>query len=138
MNVSTLFQTPYHKLQRAECGPWQCVKGDPKGTVPVPYHEPCGNAIHAALRVQKPFSTNSKSFSVNFFNGSNGVSVSVVMKSTDTIGKLLQKVLKLNPDFGANLNLLYNGKPVQLQQTLSELQVKPGATFITYQKCTGG
>ncbi|KAK7165774.1 hypothetical protein R3I93_005756 [Phoxinus phoxinus] len=130
--------TQYHKLQRAECGLRQCVRGDPKNTVPVPYHEPCGNATHTVLRVQEPVSTDSEPFTVNIFNGSNGVRVSVGMKSTDTIGKLQQKVLKRNPDFGANPNLLYNGKPVQLQQTLSELQVKPGATFITYQKCIGG
>uniref|UniRef100_A0A672LIR8 Ubiquitin-like domain-containing protein n=1 Tax=Sinocyclocheilus grahami TaxID=75366 RepID=A0A672LIR8_SINGR len=125
----------YHQLG-AE--PRKCVKGDPKDTVPVPFHEPLENATHAVLQVQGPVSPGPKRFPVNVFNVSNGMTIPVTVRSTDTIGKMQQKVLKLRPLLGANLNLVYNGKPVQLCQTLSELQVKPGATFITYQKCQGG
>lgn len=125
-------------IQHEACGPRQCVKGDPKDTVPVPFHEPLENTTHTVLQVQRPVSPGPKRFLVNVFNGSNGMKIPVIVRSTDTIGKLQQKVLKLSPDLGARLNLVYGGKPVQLHQTLSELQVKPGATFITYQKCRGG
>jgi len=138
MNVSSLFQTQYHELQRAGCRPLQCVKGDPKDTVPVPYHEPCVKATHTVLQVQEPYSTQSMSFRVNFLNGFNGGKITVRMKSSDTIGKLQKKVQKLRPDLRGCGNLVYNGKPVEPQQTLAELQVKPGATFITFQKCHGG
>uniref|UniRef100_A0A671RKT2 Ubiquitin-like domain-containing protein n=1 Tax=Sinocyclocheilus anshuiensis TaxID=1608454 RepID=A0A671RKT2_9TELE len=128
----------YFLFQPEACGPRQCVKGDPKDTVPVPFHEPLENTTHAVLQVQGPVSPGPKRFPVNIFNGSNGMKIPVIVRSTDTIEKLQQEVLKLSPDLGASLNLVYNGKPVQLYQTLSELQVKPGATFITYQKCRGG
>lgn len=112
---------------------WQCVIGD---TDPIP--EPLEKATHTVLRVQKPVSSGPKRFSVNIFDGSKGVKVPVTVRSIDTIGKLQQKIRKLKPDLRGCGNLVYNGKPVQQQQTLSELQVKPGATFITYQKCHGG
>lgn len=137
-NVLVLFQAQYLLFQREACGPRQCVKGDPKDTVPVPYHEPLENTTHTVLQVQGPVSPGPKLFPVNVFNGSKGMKIPVIVRSTDTIEKLQQEVLKLSPDLGASLNLVYNGKPVQLHQTLSELQVKPGATFITYQKCRGG
>ncbi|KAK9981502.1 hypothetical protein ABG768_001032 [Culter alburnus] len=117
-------------------GPRQCVKGDPKDTVPVPYHEPLKKSTHTVLQVQQPVSPGPERLLVNIFNGSKGVKVTA--RSTDTIGKIQQKVLKLKPELGGCGNLLYNGKPVQPHKTLSELQVKPGATFITYQKCHGG
>lgn len=115
------------------------MKGDPKHTVPVPYHEPCGNATHTVLRVQKPYTSGPKwtSGSVNIFNGSKVIQITV--KCDDTIGKLQQELLKLlKPNLGNDLNLVFNGKLVQQQQTMSELQVKPGATFLTVQKCHGG
>ncbi|KAK2909284.1 hypothetical protein QQF64_000605 [Cirrhinus molitorella] len=129
----------YFEIHSTEaCGPRQCVKGDPKDTVPVPYHEPLKNTTHTVFRVQPPVSSSPKRFSVNILNGSNGVKVPVTVSSLDTIAKLLQEVLKLRPELGASHNLVFNGKPVDLKKTLSELQVKPGATFITYQKCHGG
>ncbi|XP_077102063.1 uncharacterized protein LOC143753549 [Siphateles boraxobius] len=120
-------------FQPEACGLRQCVKGD---TDPLP--EPFGNATHTVLRAQKQISSGPKRFLVNIFDGSKGVKVAVSVRSIDTIGKLQQKVRKLKPELGGCGNLVYNGKPVQLQQTLSELQVKPGAMFITYQKCVGG
>ncbi|RAM39556.1 hypothetical protein DOZ52_28595, partial [Enterobacter hormaechei] len=124
--------------QPVALGPRQCVKGDPKDTVPVPYHEPLKKSTHTVLQVQGPVSPGPERLLVNIFNGSDGKKVPVMVRSTDTIGKLQQEALKLKPELGAIPNLVYNGKPVQLHQTLSELQVKPGATFITYQKCRGG
>ncbi len=137
-DVLVLFQTRYLWFSREACGPRQCVKGDPKDTLPVPFHAPLENTTHTSLQVQGPVSPGPKRIPVNIFNGSNGMKIPVTVRSTDTIEKLQQKVLKLRPDLGASLNLVYNGKPVQLHQTLSELQVKPGAMFITYQKCHGG
>ncbi|CAM4473267.1 hypothetical protein PO909_015721 [Leuciscus waleckii] len=119
-------------FQPEACGLRECVKGDPE-----PLPEPLGKATHTVLQAQEPVSSGPKRFLVNIVDG-NGVKVPVTVRSIDTIGKLQQKFLKLRPDLRGCGNLLSNGKPVQKQQTLSELQVKPGATFITYQKCTGG
>lgn len=133
LNILILSQTP-NLFQPEACGLRECVKGD---TDPLP--EPLGEATHTVLRAQKPdLSSGPKRFLVNIFDGSKAVKVPVTVRSIDTIGKLQQKVLKLRPDLRGCGNLVYNGKPVQKQQTLSELQVKPGATFITYQKCIGG
>uniref|UniRef100_A0A9J7YPS0 Ubiquitin-like domain-containing protein n=1 Tax=Cyprinus carpio carpio TaxID=630221 RepID=A0A9J7YPS0_CYPCA len=127
-------------LQPEACGPKQCVTGDPKHPKgdPVPLPEPLGNNTHAVLQVQEPVSPGLKSFPVNVFNGSNGMKISVTVRSIDTIAKLQKKVQKLKPELIGCGNLVYNGKPVQLQKKLSELQVKPEATFIIYQKCYGG
>uniref|UniRef100_A0A672M9B8 Ubiquitin-like domain-containing protein n=1 Tax=Sinocyclocheilus grahami TaxID=75366 RepID=A0A672M9B8_SINGR len=126
-------------LQPEACGPKQCVKGDPKHPKgdPVPLPEPLEKTTHAVLQVQRPVSPGPKRFSVNVLNGSDGMKISVTVRSIDTIRKLQQKVLKLRPDLGCG-NLAYNGKPVQPHKKLSELQVKPGAMFVTYQKCHGG
>ncbi|ROL46566.1 hypothetical protein DPX16_21750 [Anabarilius grahami] len=138
MDVLVLFQRQYLYPQPVACGPRQCVKGDPRDTVPIPYHEPLEKSTHTILQVQGPVSPVPKRLLVNIFNGSKGVKVPVTVRSTDTIGKLQQKALKFKPELGGCENLVYNGKPVLQHQTLSELQVKPGATFITYQKCHGG
>ncbi|ROL46567.1 hypothetical protein DPX16_21751 [Anabarilius grahami] len=127
----------YLNPQPVACGPRQCVKADPKDTVPVPYHEPLEKSTHTILQVQGPVSPVPKCLHVNIFNGSDGTKVPVTVRSTDTIGKLQHKALQQRPELGAIPNLVYNGKPVLQHQTLSELQVKPGATFITYQKCHG-
>lgn len=126
-------------LQPETCGPKQCVKGDPKHPRgdPVPFPEPLGNTTHAVLQLQEPVSPGLKRFPVNVFNGSDGTKISVTVRSIDTIAKLQQKVLKLRPELRSG-HLSYNGKPVQPHKKLSELQVKPGAVFITYQKCHGG
>lgn len=135
LDIFILFQAPI-LLQPEACGPTQCVKGDPKGD-PVPFPEPLENTTHAVLQVQKPVSPGPKRFPVNVLNGSDGTKISVTVRSIDTIGKLQQKVLKLRPELGSG-NLAYNGKPVQPHKKLSELQVKPGAMFVTYRKCCGG
>uniref|UniRef100_A0A8C2K6T0 Ubiquitin-like domain-containing protein n=1 Tax=Cyprinus carpio TaxID=7962 RepID=A0A8C2K6T0_CYPCA len=136
-SMATILHAALARYLQYEAEPRQCVKRDPKDTVPV-HFQPLENSTHASLQVQEPVSPGPKSFNVFYFNGSNGMKIPVTVRSTDTIGKMQQKVLKLRPELGASLNLVYNGKPVQLWQTLSELQVKPGATFITYQKCQGG
>ncbi len=135
-DVLALFQTQYLQPQNEASGLWQCVEEDPRDT----FHEPMKQTTHTSLLVHDSelISPGPKRIPVNIFNGSNGMKIPVIVRSTDTIEKLQQEVLKLRPDLGASLNLVYNGKPVQLHQTLSELQVKPGATFITYQKCHGG
>ncbi|KTG40140.1 hypothetical protein cypCar_00019744 [Cyprinus carpio] len=117
--------TDYTKPQHGR----QCVKEDPKDTV---LHESLKNTTHTFLQVHPQW------ISVNVFNGSNGVVVPVTVCSIDTISKLQQEVLKQRPDFVGCGSLVYNGKPVELHKTLSELQVKPGAMLITYQKCKGG
>ncbi len=138
-NVLVLFQARFLPFQLEACEPRQCVKGDPKDTVPVPYHEPLENTTHTVLKVQGSVSPGPKRFPVNVFNGSKGMKIPVTVRSTDTIEKLQQEVLKLSPDLGASLNLVYNGKNrFQLHQTLSELQVKPEPCSFTYQKCRGG
>ncbi|RXN12664.1 GTPase IMAP family member 8-like protein [Labeo rohita] len=130
-------QAQYFHPKSEVCGLRQCVQRDPKDTVPVPYYEPFKDTTHTVCCIQRSFASSLKRFSVSVFNGSNGIKVSVTVCRTDTIGKLQQTVLQLRPDFIECGNLAYNGKPVQLHQTLSELQVKPGAVFITYQKCHG-
>uniref|UniRef100_A0A673II57 Ubiquitin-like domain-containing protein n=1 Tax=Sinocyclocheilus rhinocerous TaxID=307959 RepID=A0A673II57_9TELE len=130
-----------YQLRPEACGPKQCVTGDPKHPKgdPVPLPEPLENNTHAVLQVQKPVSpAGPKRFTVNVFNGSNGMKISVTVRSIDTIAKLQKKVQKLRPELIGCGNLVYNGKPVQLHKKLSELQVKPEATFIIYQKCHGG
>ncbi|NP_001122275.1 uncharacterized protein LOC798684 [Danio rerio] len=129
--------TMVYQVQAPACGARQHVRGD-QNMVPVPYHEPLESTSHAVLQVEKPVSPGPKSFFVNIFDGSKGKKITVKIRSTDTIGKLQKKAEKLKPDFVGCGNLTFNGKPVQLQQKLCDLQVEPGATFITYQKCHGG
>ncbi len=138
LNILILFQAPI-LFQPEACGPKQCVPGHPKHPKgdPVPLPEPLENTTHAVLQVQEPVSPGPKSFAVNVLNGSDGVKISVTVRSIDTIAKLQQKVLKLRPELGCG-NLAYNGKPVRPHKKLSELQVKPGAMFVTYRKCVGG
>ncbi len=135
-DVLALFQTQYLQPQNEASGLWQCVKEDPRDT----FHEPMKQTTHTVLQVQDSelSSPGPNCFSVCIFNGSNGMNIPVTVRSTYSVRRLQQKVLKLRPDLGASLDLVYNGKPVQLHQRLSELQVKPGAMFITYQKCHGG
>nr|XP_055060399.1 uncharacterized protein LOC129444064 [Misgurnus anguillicaudatus] len=121
-----------------QCEPWQCVKGDPKDVLPVPYHSELKNTVHAGLKVNEPQSSVSGPIHVNVFDGSKGTSVALKLNSRDTIGKLKQEYLKIKPGSGETLNLSYNGKPVGEKQTLSELQVKHGATFIIFFRCPGG
>ncbi|XP_001339274.1 uncharacterized protein si:ch211-217k17.11 [Danio rerio] len=128
--LPTLFQAQRVGCQNQAHG---LPRGDPKNTVPVPYHEPLENTSHTVLKLQEPVSPAPKVFSVFIINGSKGSRIPVTVTSTDTIEEMLQK-----HNLQANPNLIFNGKPVQLSQKLCDLQVKPGATFITYQKCHGG
>ncbi|KAI7810730.1 hypothetical protein IRJ41_005911 [Triplophysa rosa] len=136
MSVDVLAHVPY-----GHCRPRQCVKGDPQHFQPIPLHPAYGNTTHSVLTVHEPIvldSPTSGPVRVKIFNASDGTSISFEMNSTDTTGKLKQELLKKKPDFGGNFGLVYNGKPVEAHQTLDELQVKHGATFITYQRCKGG
>ncbi|TRY54381.1 hypothetical protein DNTS_031394 [Danionella cerebrum] len=129
----------YYRWTPPQClAPRQCPKGDPVDSVPIPFHEALKNISHITLQKPEPPSPPLKSFEVSVFDGSTGKSVYVKVKSTDTIAKLQQKFLQHKPDLVSSLNLAYNGKPVQLQQTMCELQVKPGSMFITYRMCPGG
>uniref|UniRef100_A0A4W5LR18 Ubiquitin-like domain-containing protein n=1 Tax=Hucho hucho TaxID=62062 RepID=A0A4W5LR18_9TELE len=114
-----------------------CPRGDPP--IPVPYDPTFLNATHTSLLVvqdHKP--TRASRLTVTVLNGSDGKRVPLVLKSTDTIDKLQRSLLRKRPDLTGSLNLAYNGKPVQGHQSLGELGVKNGATFITFQRCIGG
>uniref|UniRef100_A0A674EMW7 Ubiquitin-like domain-containing protein n=1 Tax=Salmo trutta TaxID=8032 RepID=A0A674EMW7_SALTR len=112
-------------------------RGDPP--IPVPYDPTFLKATHASLLVVKDTKpTRASRFAVTVLNGSDGKIVPLVLKSTDTIGKLQRRFLQKRPDLTGSLNLAYNGKPVQGHQSLGELGVKNGATFITFQRCRGG
>ncbi|KAM9529843.1 uncharacterized protein ACWYII_041889 isoform 1-T1 [Salvelinus alpinus] len=114
-----------------------CPRGD--SPIPVPYDPTFLNATHASLLVvQDHKSTRSSRLTVTVLNGSDGKRVPMVLKSTDTIGKLQKSFLLKQPELTGSLNLAYNGKPVQGHQSLGELGVKNGATFITFQRCQGG
>ncbi|KAK2909283.1 hypothetical protein QQF64_000606 [Cirrhinus molitorella] len=127
-------------FQPEACVPKQCVTKAPKHPKgdPGPLPEPLENTTHAVIRVQEPVSPGPKSFPVTVFNGSNGMKISVTVRSIDTIAKLQKKVQKLKPELVGCGNLAYNGKPVELHKKMSELQVKPDAMFVTYRKCIGG
>uniref|UniRef100_A0AAY4AA98 Ubiquitin-like domain-containing protein n=1 Tax=Denticeps clupeoides TaxID=299321 RepID=A0AAY4AA98_9TELE len=96
-----------------------------------------GDTIHANLLVVKDGSTGGQ-FMVSVCNGSDGSITNLNMKNTDTIGTLQQKFLKLKPALRNSMNLALNGKPVPVQKTLGELNVKSGSKFIIFQRCPGG
>ncbi|KAK2865899.1 hypothetical protein Q7C36_001955 [Tachysurus vachellii] len=102
-----------------------------------PFHEPFCHATHSVLQVvfDDPQPEN---FDVKVFDGSNGSSIPVTIKSTDTTDTLIKMYRQMNPKLQGNLHLAYNGKHVPKHKSMRELGVKPGAMFITYQKCTGG
>ncbi|KAL2077019.1 hypothetical protein ACEWY4_026523 [Coilia grayii] len=122
--------------------PRGCVRGDPplKHVVPaVPLHPGLERSTHVSLGVVTPTPTPPPAtIHLSVINGSNGKTTQLKLKSGDTIGKLKRKYLQLCPEMCDRLNLVCNGKPVQDQQSLAELGVKPGATFVTFQRCTGG
>ncbi|GAA6082337.1 uncharacterized protein si:ch211-217k17.11 isoform X1 [Tachysurus ichikawai] len=96
-------------------------------------HEPFRHATHSVLQVvfDDPQPEN---FDVKVFDGSNGSSIPFTIKSTDTTDTLIKMYRQMNP----KMDLAYNGKQVPAHKSMRELGVKPGAMFITYQKCTGG
>ncbi|KAL1281804.1 hypothetical protein QQF64_000607 [Cirrhinus molitorella] len=113
-----------------------CHKSSQTSQSPLP--EALENTTHTVIRVQEPVSPGPKSFPVTVFNGSNGMKISVTVRSVDTIEDLQKEVLKLKPELVGCGNLAYNGKPVELHKKMSELQVKQDAVFVTYRKCIGG
>uniref|UniRef100_A0A8C7HFB4 Ubiquitin-like domain-containing protein n=1 Tax=Oncorhynchus kisutch TaxID=8019 RepID=A0A8C7HFB4_ONCKI len=103
-----------------------CPRGAPP--IPVPYNPTFLNASHTSLLVvedTKP--TRASRFTVTVLNGSDGKIVPLLLKSTDTIGKLQRRFLQKRPDLTGSLNL-----------SLGELGVKNGVTFITFQRCLAG
>ena len=101
-----------------------CPKGDP--ALPVPYDLRFPNTNHASLRVVSEPSHITR-LPVQIVTGSNGKSTSLILKSTDTIGKLKQKYIKKRQPTEGCLNLVFNGKPVKDDQRLGVLGVKAGA-----------
>lgn len=134
MSADVLAQVPY-----GHCTPTQCVKGDPQHTKPIPYPA-LRDATHGVLTVQDlTDSTTSGLMHVNIRSGFNGTSVPFQLNITDTVGKLKQQFLQTTkPDFKGNLDLVYNGKPVEAHQTLAELELKQGAAFLILHRCHGG
>ncbi|TRY54382.1 hypothetical protein DNTS_031395 [Danionella cerebrum] len=120
------------------CGSRQCVKGDPAESMHVPVHEHMKTTTHVALHVTEPVLQGSKVFSVKVFIGTTGKIIPVVVKGSDTIGKLRKKLLELSPNLAGCGNLAYNGKPLKLNKSLTELNIAPGAILITYRRCPGG
>uniref|UniRef100_A0A4W4E3G6 Ubiquitin-like domain-containing protein n=1 Tax=Electrophorus electricus TaxID=8005 RepID=A0A4W4E3G6_ELEEL len=105
------------------------------------YLDPFLDTTHSTLQIyDHAGSTQPTPFPIllRVYNANDGTSIPFALKSVDTIGKLQRCYQKMRPELVGRLNLAYNGKPVPALKTLGELGVKPGATFITYQKVTGG
>uniref|UniRef100_A0A3B1K3X7 Ubiquitin-like domain-containing protein n=1 Tax=Astyanax mexicanus TaxID=7994 RepID=A0A3B1K3X7_ASTMX len=102
------------------------------------------NVVHGVLRVssrpESPQTTSEpkQKIPVTVIDGFTGTKVPLIIRRTDTIGKLKQALVKKKPHMKGSLNLSLNGKNCLSEKTMSELNVKPGATFITFQRCTGG
>ncbi|KAG7458547.1 hypothetical protein MATL_G00221680 [Megalops atlanticus] len=117
----------------------QCpVRGDPPAPVPQPFHAVFKTSTHASLFPVTEACTPPGPITVHVLDGSSGRKVSMSLERSDTIGKLQKMFLQERPDLARSLNLACNGKPVLEHQTLAELRVKEGVTFITFQKCVGG
>ncbi|KAG7314270.1 hypothetical protein KOW79_022766 [Hemibagrus wyckioides] len=104
-------------------------------------HAPFRHTTHSVLQVvcdDAPGFPQPENVDLRVFDGSNGSSIPFTLKSTDTTDTLIKQYLQMKPELTGNLHLAYNGKRVSKHKSLRELGVKPGAMFITYQKCTGG
>ncbi|KAI4880202.1 hypothetical protein NFI96_020534 [Prochilodus magdalenae] len=109
----------------------RCTKVDPA--------EPAtANSSHLSLTVNSDSPPSPKRVLLTVFHGSTGAKVPLILNHTDTVQRLKEMVKQEKPNLGDRLHLIYNGKPVEAQQTMAELDVKPGSLFITYQKCVGG
>uniref|UniRef100_A0A3B1K457 Ubiquitin-like domain-containing protein n=1 Tax=Astyanax mexicanus TaxID=7994 RepID=A0A3B1K457_ASTMX len=100
--------------------------------------------VHSFLRVEErpesPQTINEELqiIPVTVFDGSSGKKVSLNISSTDTIGKLKEAFQKEMPYLKGSLDLAFNGKQCDSKTTMCDLNVKSGATFVTFQRCIGG
>ncbi|KAB5518260.1 hypothetical protein PHYPO_G00163690 [Pangasianodon hypophthalmus] len=103
-------------------------------------YEKFSHTTHSFLKVcdDAPGSPQPEKIDVTVFDPSKNIRIPFILKSTDTTDRLIRKYLQMRPKLVGTLNLAYNGKPVPGQKTLRELGVKPGAVFITFQRCFGG
>ncbi|KAB5518259.1 hypothetical protein PHYPO_G00163670 [Pangasianodon hypophthalmus] len=126
------------------CSPPHCCslpKADPPKVNPEPkHHAKFSHTTHSFLKVcdDAPGSPQPEKIDVTVFDPSKNIRIPFTLKSTDTTDMLNEKYLQMRPELVGTLNLAYNGKPVPGQKTLRELGVKPGAVFITFQRCVGG
>ncbi|KAI4880201.1 hypothetical protein NFI96_020533 [Prochilodus magdalenae] len=109
----------------------------PTGPVDSGYHSALKAASHVSLGVISDPSTPAR-IPLTVTDGSTGKQVSLVLNHSDTVQRLREMFKEARPNLGDNFHLILNGKPVEAQQTMAELGVKPGSLFITYQKCVGG
>ncbi|KAL6466597.1 hypothetical protein MHYP_G00244010 [Metynnis hypsauchen] len=107
-------------------------------TVPADlYHHALKNSSHVCLDVHTP-SPSPQTVKVAFIDGRSGKQVPLILNINETVQGLMNKLKEQKPDLRDNLHLIYNGKPVEAQQTMAELGVKTGGVFMTFQKCVGG
>lgn len=112
----------------------------PKVCVQDEFHPQFSHTTHTSLQVcdNAPESPLPDSIEVKVFDPSKNISVPIILKSTDTTEHLMKKYLQFRPELVGSLHLAYNGKRVSAKKTMGELGVKPGAMFITFQRCIGG
>lgn len=108
-----------------------------------PRHRPYNlfsGTTHGVLRVwdEAPGAPQPENMDLSVLDGFNGTRTPLSLRSTDTTDMLIERYLQVKPRLGGELHLVFNGKLLPKARSLGELGVKPGAVFITYQKCTGG
>ncbi|XP_076876339.1 uncharacterized protein LOC143525832 [Brachyhypopomus gauderio] len=131
---------PPHCLMECPTDTWEDALQLPREDVQHALYEPFNRTTHSTILVHDdpvPRS-NPDTTSVRVYNGNDGTCIPFKVKSMDTIAKLRSRYQKWRPELEGKLNLAFNGKPVPGEKTMKELGVKPGATFITFQKVTGG
>ncbi|KAF4071275.1 hypothetical protein AMELA_G00271350 [Ameiurus melas] len=104
------------------------------------FHSLFSHTTHSFLKVRDdaPGSPQPDNFDVLVFNPSKNINIPINLKSTDTADTLIKKYQQTRPELGKDLRLAFNGKPVEAHAILRDLGVKPGAMFITFQRCHGG
>ncbi|XP_017316541.1 uncharacterized protein LOC108260624 [Ictalurus punctatus] len=104
------------------------------------FHPQLGQTTHSFLKVydDAPGSPQPDNIDVKVFDPSKNTNIPIDLKITDTVDTLIKKYLQMRPELGNNLRLAFNGKPVAAHAILRDLGVKPGAVFITFQRCRGG
>ncbi|KAL7841674.1 hypothetical protein SRHO_G00253650 [Serrasalmus rhombeus] len=125
-----------HRVKACTSSPRHELRQIP--AVPADLHHPAlRNSSHVFLDVRAP-SPPPQTVKVAFFDGSTSKQVPLILNSTETVQGLMNKLKEQKPDLGDNLHLIYNGKPVEAQQTMAELGVKTGGIFMKFQRCVGG
>ncbi|KAM9449948.1 uncharacterized protein Hap1MRO34_022409 [Clarias gariepinus] len=108
---------------------------------PLPkYHPLLTHSTHTSLQVCDDAAASPRPdvLHVQVFDPSKNIRVPFILKGSDTADTLIKKYLQERPELGKNLHLALNGRRVSRQKSLSELGVKSGAVFITFQRCIGG